>query len=86
LFRYAPGWRLFWGDRLISHVNVFRASEYVPGILESCIKLGINKIWLQEGIINLNAEKKAHQAGVLIVMDRCIYKEIIRLGLNLNSK
>lgn len=67
-------------------VNVFRASGYVPEIVDSCIKLGINKIWLQEGIINLNAQKKAHQAGVSMVMDRCIYKEMIRLGLNRNTK
>ena len=62
-------------------VNVFRASQYVPAIVDSCINLGINKIWLQEGIINLDAEKKAQQAGISMSADRCIYKEIIRLGL-----
>ncbi|MFK7795002.1 MAG: CoA-binding protein [Gammaproteobacteria bacterium] len=67
-------------------VNVFRASKFIPEIVESCIKLGINKIWLQEGIINLDAEKEAQQAGISIVMNRCIYKEIIRLGLDQSSE
>jgi predicted CoA-binding protein len=67
-------------------VNVFRASQYVPTIVDSCIDLGINKIWLQEGIINSEAEKKAQQAGISIIMDKCIYKEIIRLGLDQVNK
>ncbi len=50
-------------------INVFRAPKYVPGIVDSCASLGINKIWLQEGIISLEAEKKAQQAGISIIMD-----------------
>jgi uncharacterized protein len=63
-------------------VNVFRASKYVPAIVDSCIGLGINKIWLQEGIINLEAEKKAKQSDISMIMDRCIYKDMVRLGLD----
>ena len=63
-------------------VNVFRASRFIPDIVDSCINLGIDKIWVQEGIINLDAEKKAQQSGISMIMDRCIYKEIVRLGLN----
>ena len=32
-------------------VDVFRAAEHVPAIVESCIKLGIKNLWLQEGVI-----------------------------------
>lgn len=67
-------------------VNVFRASKFIPEIVDACINLGINKIWVQEGIINLDAEKKAQQAGISIIMDRCIYKEIARLGLDKSSE
>lgn len=67
-------------------VNVFRASKFAEGIVDSCIDLGINKIWFQEGIINLKAEKKAQQAGMSIIMDRCIYKEIVRLDLCQTNK
>lgn len=67
-------------------VNVFRAPKFIPTIVDSCINLGINKIWLQEGIISLEAEKKSQQSGISMVMDRCIYKEIVRLGLDQISK
>jgi predicted CoA-binding protein len=67
-------------------VNVFRAPKFIPAIVDSCINLEINKIWLQEGIISLEAEKKSQQSGISMVMDRCIYKEIVRLGLDQTSK
>ncbi len=67
-------------------VNVFRASKFIPDIVDSCISLGIDKIWVQEGIINLDAEKKAQQSGISMIMDRCIYKEIVRLDLNKFNK
>lgn len=66
-------------------VNIFRAPEYVPDIVDRCIELGIKKIWLQEGVVNYDAEKKAQSAGIAIIMDRCIYKEIMRLGINQNN-
>ncbi len=67
-------------------VNVFRASKYVLDVVDSCIDCGVSKIWLQEGVINEEAEKKAQKAGISIIMDRCIYKEIVRLGISeLNS-
>ncbi|MDW3095828.1 MAG: CoA-binding protein [Gammaproteobacteria bacterium] len=67
-------------------VNVFRAPKFIPGIVDSCIDLGLDKIWVQEGIINLDAQKKAQQSGIFMVMDRCIYKEIVRLGMNKLNK
>jgi len=67
-------------------VNVFRASKYALDIVDSCINCGVKKIWLQEGVVNEEAEKKAQKTGISIIMDRCIYKEIVRLGINeLNS-
>ena len=67
-------------------VNVFRASKHVAEIVESCIELGIKKIWLQEGVIDHQAQIKAQNAGITMIMDRCIYKEIVRLGINKNNK
>lgn len=63
-------------------VNVFRASKYVDEIVAKCIELEINKIWLQEGVVDYGAEKKALDAGISIIMDRCIYKEILRLDIS----
>lgn len=57
-------------------VDVFRASEHVPAIVESCIRLGIRNLWLQEGVIDEPAALRARQAGITVVMDRCIWREL----------
>ena len=59
----------------IDLVDVFRRPEYVDGIVEQAIQLKIPAIWLQEGVIDEQAAEKARQAGVFVVMDRCILKE-----------
>ena len=60
-------------------VDVFRAPEYVDAIVEDCIALGAPAIWLQEGVVNIPAAERARQAGMTVVMDRCIYREYLRL-------
>jgi predicted CoA-binding protein len=59
----------------IDLVDVFRRSEYVDEIVEQAIRLKIPAIWLQEDVINQEAAEKARQAGLFVVMDRCILKE-----------
>jgi predicted CoA-binding protein len=59
----------------IDLVNVFRRPEYVHEIVEQAIQLKIAAIWLQEGVINQRAAEKARQAGMFVVMDRCVLKE-----------
>jgi len=56
-------------------VDVFRASEHIPAIVESCIKLGIKYLWLQEGVIHETAALRAQQAGITVVMDRCLWRD-----------
>ncbi len=65
----------------IDIVDVFRRSEYVPEIVEAAIKIGAGSIWMQEGVIHEQAADKARQAGLAVVMDRCILKEHRRLGI-----
>jgi hypothetical protein len=60
-------------------VDVFRAPEYVDQIVEECIALGAPAIWLQEGVVNIPAAERARQAGLIVVMDRCVYREYLRL-------
>ncbi|MGB9093258.1 MAG: CoA-binding protein [Gallionella sp.] len=57
-------------------VDVFRASGHVPAIVESCIRLGIKNLWLQEGVINEAAALRATRAGITVVMDRCIWRDL----------
>ena len=64
----------------IDLVNVFRASEFVPEIVKDVMRLKIPYLWLQEGVCHDEAAKWAEDDGILVVMDRCIYKEHARLG------
>ncbi|HEY0635385.1 MAG TPA: CoA-binding protein, partial [Gammaproteobacteria bacterium] len=60
-------------------VDVFRAPEHVGPIVDECIARGIKAIWLQDGVINEEAALKAQQAGITVIMDRCIYRDYMRL-------
>jgi hypothetical protein len=59
----------------IDIVNVFRRSEAVPDVVDQAIQLKAPAIWLQEGVIHEAAAEKARQAGIFVVMDKCILKE-----------
>jgi predicted CoA-binding protein len=59
----------------IDLVDVFRRAEYVDEIVEQAIRLKVPAIWLQEDVINERAAERARQAGLFVVMDRCILKE-----------
>jgi uncharacterized protein len=56
-------------------VDVFRASENGPPIVEDVIRLGIPYLWLQEDVINDRALARARSAGVKSVQDVCIFRE-----------
>jgi len=60
-------------------VNVFRESAAIPGIVEECLAINAPAIWIQEGIVHDEAAEKARAAGLAVVMDRCIYKDYVRL-------
>lgn len=59
----------------IDLVDVFRRPEFVDEIVQQAIQLKIPAIWMQEDVINERAAEKARQAGMFVVMDRCILKE-----------
>jgi predicted CoA-binding protein len=59
----------------IDLVDVFRASENVPPIVEDVIRLGIPYLWLQEEVINDKAIAQARKAGVKCVQNACIFRE-----------
>jgi uncharacterized protein len=59
----------------IDIVNIFRRPEAVPPIVEEAIQIGAKGIWMQEGIVHIAAAEKARQAGLWVVMDRCIFRD-----------
>lgn len=59
----------------IDIVDVFRRSENVPEVVDAAIKMGVSAIWMQEGVIHEPSARKARDAGIFVVMDRCILKE-----------
>jgi predicted CoA-binding protein len=63
----------------IDIVDIFRRSEYVPEIVEAAIRKGAKVVWMQEGVIHEEAARRAQEAGLEVVMDRCILKDHRRL-------
>ena len=59
----------------IDIVNIFRRPEFVPDVVDQAIQLEVPAIWMQEGVVHEAAAEKARQAGIFVVMDRCILKE-----------
>ena len=62
----------------VNIVDVFRAPEHVDAIVDQCIVHNLPALWLQEGVVNEKAAERAVAAGILVVMDRCIYKDYVR--------
>lgn len=62
-------------------VDIFRKAEFVPEIVDQAIKIGAKVIWMQEGVVNNEAKKKAEEARLTVIMDRCMMKEHKRLSV-----
>ena len=56
-------------------VDIFRRSELVEPAVDAAIRKGARAIWMQEGVVNQAAARKAQEAGLAVIMDRCILKE-----------
>ena len=64
----------------VNLVDVFRRSEAVPGIAEEAIRIGAKYFWMQEGVVNERARESLAAAGIPVVMDRCVKKELAKRG------
>ncbi len=65
--------------RPVEVVDVFRRPDEVMPVVEAAIAIGARAVWLQEGVVNDAAAARAREAGLLVVMDRCMLKEHQRL-------
>lgn len=59
----------------IDIVNVFRRSEFCAAVAEEAVKVKAKALWLQKGVISEEAARIAQEAGLQVVMDRCIKVE-----------
>ena len=62
-------------------IDVFRPSEQISSIIRDCIEKKPKVIWLQEGIHDFESEELARKAGILVVFNRCMLAEHMRLRL-----
>jgi predicted CoA-binding protein len=65
-------------------VDLFQRPDRVPPFVDQAIEIGAKVVWMQLGIVNEEAAQKAREAGLEVVMDRCMKIEYARLygGLN----
>ena len=63
----------------IDLVDVFRAPDQVDEVIDACIALQVPAVWLQDGVVNEAAAQRARAAGLFVVMDRCLYRDYVRL-------
>jgi predicted CoA-binding protein len=56
----------------IDIVNVFRRAEHLGGVVDAAIAVKAKAVWAQLGVIDEEAARKAEEAGLIMVMDRCI--------------
>ena len=65
----------------IDLVDIFRRSDEAGAIVDEAIAIGARAIWLQEGVIDKPAAKRAEDAGLLVVMDRCWLKDFVKYNI-----
>ena len=66
-------------------VDLFQRAERIPPFVDQAIEIGAKVVWMQLGIVHQEAAQKARDAGLEVVMDRCMKIEYARLFGGLNS-
>jgi predicted CoA-binding protein len=66
-------------SEVIDIVDIFRRPDFVPEIVEAAIRKRAKLVWMQEGVSHSAAARRAEEAGLAVVMDRCILKDHRRM-------
>ena len=66
-------------------VDLFQKTERIPPFVDQAIEIGAKVVWMQLGIVHEEAAQKARDAGLEVVMDRCMKIEYARLFGGLNT-
>lgn len=69
----------------VDMVDLFQRSDRIPPFVDDAIKIGAKVVWMQLGIVNEEAAQTARDAGLEVVMDRCVKIEYARLFGGLNT-
>ena len=67
-------------DERVDVVQVFRRPEFVAAVVDDAIAIGAPVLWLQDGVVDAAAARRAHEAGMRVVMDRCMLRDHRRFG------
>jgi len=59
-------------------VNVFRRSKFVEAIAKDAVKINAKALWLQDGVVDIEAGKFAEDAGLIVIMNDCILRQHIQ--------
>ena len=63
----------------IDIVDIFRRSVLVAEVVDAAIQIGVRAVWMQEGVADEASAARARRAGIFVVMDLCIAKELHKL-------